>query len=65
MLSRNDTELLARIGPGTPMGNLMRHYWIPALYSWELEADGAPQRVRILGEDLIAWRNTDSSVGFI
>jgi len=63
MLSRNDTDLLARVGPGTPMGNLMREYWMPALYSWELEPDGAPERIRILGEDLIAWRNTDGSLG--
>ena len=36
MLSREDNELLCRVGPGTPMGNLMRQYWVPALLSSEL-----------------------------
>jgi phthalate 4,5-dioxygenase len=46
------------------MGELMRQYWLPALYSWELEPDGPPQRVRLLGEDLIAWRDSDGSAAF-
>jgi nitrite reductase/ring-hydroxylating ferredoxin subunit len=66
MLSREDNELLCRIGPGTPMGNLMRQYWVPAALSSELpEADGAPLRVRLLGESLIAFRTTSGSVGLI
>jgi phthalate 4,5-dioxygenase len=66
MLSREDNELLCRIGPGTPMGNLMRQYWVPAALSSELpEADGAPLRVRLLGEDLIAFRASSGSVGVI
>jgi phthalate 4,5-dioxygenase len=49
MLSRDDNELLCRVGPGTPMGNLMRQYWIPAALSSELpEPDGPPLRVRLL-----------------
>ncbi len=40
MLSREDTDLLCRIGPGTPMGALMRRYWMPVLYTWEIEPDG-------------------------
>ena len=52
MLRREDNERLTRVGPGTPMGKLMRRYWQPALLSWELaEKDGAPLRVRLLGED--------------
>ena len=44
MLTRDDNELLCRVGPGTPMGNLMRQYWLPAGLSSELpEADGAPK----------------------
>src|SRR5256712_4743561 len=66
MLSRDDNELLCRIGPGTPMGNLMRQYWVPAALSSELpEPDGAPLRVRLLGEDLIAFRVTSGAVGLI
>ena len=57
MLSREDNELLCRVGPGTPMGALMRQYWVPAALSSELpEPDGPPLRVRLLGENLIAFR---------
>lgn len=58
MLSREDNELLTRIGPDTPMGNVVRSYWIPALLSEELpEAGGAPKRVKLLGEQLVAFRD--------
>src|SRR6266511_1093229 len=63
MLSKEDNELLTRVGPGTPMGQLMREYWIPALLSSELAgADCSPLRVRLLGEDLIAFRDTSGRV---
>jgi nitrite reductase/ring-hydroxylating ferredoxin subunit len=66
MLSREDNELLTRIGQGTAMGNLMRQYWQPVLLSSELpEPDGAPLRVRALGEDLIAFRDSRSRVGLL
>ena len=66
MLSQEENELLTRVGPGTPMGELMRQYWLPFMLSYELpEADGNPQRVRLLGENLIAYRDTDSRVGLL
>ena len=65
MLSRADNELLCRVGPGTPMGDLMRQYWIPAFISSELEVDGWTRRVRLLGEDLIAYRDSLGRVGVI
>jgi len=65
MLSARDNELLTRVGPGTPMGSLMREYWLPALRSARLEADGKPERVRLLGENFVAFRATDGRVGFI
>ena len=66
MLSREDNELLCRVGRGTPMGNLIREYWIPALISAELpEPDGPPMRVRLLGENLIAFRVTSGKVGLV
>ena len=65
MLSQADNELLTRVGPGTPMGNLLRQYWQPVLYSEELEPDGNPERVRLLGEDLIAFRDTDGRPGLL
>jgi nitrite reductase/ring-hydroxylating ferredoxin subunit len=66
MLSREDNELLCKVGSGTPTGALLRQYWIPALMSSELpERDGAPVRVRLLGENLIAFRVTSGKIGLI
>lgn len=66
MLSKADNELVTRVGPGTPMGNLMRQYWVPAAASTELpEPDCPPVRVRLLSEDLIAFRTTSGAVGLI
>src|SRR5216684_1160726 len=66
MLSREDNELLCRVGPGTPMGSLMRQYWIPAFTSAELPGpDCPPLRVRLLGENLIGFRVTSGKVGLI
>ena len=59
-------ELLTRTGPGTPMGNLFRRYWLPALLAEELpEPDCPPVRVKILGERLIAFRDTQNRFGLI
>ena len=66
MLSAEDNELLTRTRPGTPMGTLMRRYWIPALFSEQIEKrDGPPVRVRLLGEDLVAFRDTDGRPGLL
>ena len=66
MLKQQDNELLTRTGPGTPMGNLFRRFWLPALLPSELpNADSDPIRFRILGEDLVAFRDTNGSVGFL
>ncbi|HUB96005.1 MAG TPA: Rieske 2Fe-2S domain-containing protein [Stellaceae bacterium] len=66
MLTREENERLTRVGAGTPMGETMRRYWLPALLSWELpEPDGAPVRLRLLGEDLVAFRATDGTVGIL
>ena len=54
---------LTQVGPGTPMGQLMREYWMPALKSSELERDGPPVRLMLLGEKLIAFRDSAGSVG--
>ena len=65
MLSAEDNELLCRVGPGTAMGELMRQYWLPAFVSSELEADGWPRRIRLLGEDLIVFRDSSGRAGVI
>jgi phthalate 4,5-dioxygenase len=65
MLSQEENELLTRVGPGTPMGNLLRRYWIPACLSDEVESDASPLRVRLLGEDLVAFRDTNGQIGLV
>jgi nitrite reductase/ring-hydroxylating ferredoxin subunit len=66
MLRAEENEYVTRTGPGTPMGNLMRQYWIPALLSSELPSpDCPPIRVLLLGEKLIAFRDSDGRVGLL
>ena len=66
MLSREDNETLTRTGRGTPMGELFRSYWIPVLLSEELpDSDGPQVRVRILGEDLLAFRDSKGRTGLV
>lgn len=63
MLSHEDNELLTRVGPGTPMGEFMREYWIPSMLSSELpHPDCPPVRVMLLGERLIAFRTSNNEV---
>ena len=60
MLTREENELLTRVGPGTPMGNLIREYWIPALPSNEFPGPDSPaKRMRLLGENLVMFRDSD------
>ena len=66
MLTQEENDLLCRVEGKAPMGQLMRRHWMPACLSEELpEADGAPVPVRLLGEDLVAFRNTEGKVGLI
>jgi phthalate 4,5-dioxygenase len=63
MLTRDENELLTRVGPETPMGAMLRQYWIPALMSDELAPGDPPKRVRLLGENLVAFRAADGRLG--
>ncbi|MDE3074200.1 MAG: Rieske 2Fe-2S domain-containing protein [Chloroflexota bacterium] len=66
MLSVEENELLTRVGPGTPMGQLFRRFWLPAATLEELPGpDCNPIRTRILGEDLVGFRDTNGNVGFV
>jgi 5,5'-dehydrodivanillate O-demethylase len=56
MLTREENEILTRVGPGTPAGNLLRRYWHPVLVAGELTEQAPTKRVRILGEDLVVYR---------
>ena len=63
MTSQSENELLTRVGPGTAMGSLMRQFWLPACLSSELIADGEPVRLMLLGEKLIAFRDSAGEIG--
>lgn len=66
MLSKENNELLTKIGPDTKMGNVLRQYWIPALLAKELpHPDCPPVRVKLLGEELIAFRDTNGKLALM
>ncbi len=65
MLTEEENRRLTLTGPQTPMGKLFREYWQPALLSRELEPRGAPRRIKILGEDFIAFRDGDGRAGVV
>src|SRR5438552_350 len=61
-----ETEYLCRVGPGTPMGELFRRFWVPVLMPEELPGpDCPPVRLRVLGEDLVAFRDSEGKPGII
>ncbi len=65
-VNKEMSETLTRVGPATRMGNLLRRYWVPALMSSEIaEPDGPQVRVQLLGEKLLAFRNTDGQASLI
>jgi phthalate 4,5-dioxygenase oxygenase subunit len=64
-MRQKDSDDLVRVGPGTTMGNMMRQYWLPAVKSSELKADGEPMRLLLLGEHLIAFRDSVGRVGIM
>lgn len=66
MLTMEENELLCRVEGDAPMGQMMRRYWLPACLSEEIpENDCDPVRVRLLGEDLVAFRDSDGRVGVV
>jgi phthalate 4,5-dioxygenase len=66
VLTHEENQRLTRIDGDAPMGVLMReHCWIPALLSTQLVTDGAPRRVRLVGNDYVAFRDTNGSIGFL
>ena len=66
MLSQRDTQLLCEVGPGTPMGELFRRFWLPVALSEEVpEPDCTPVAIRIIGEDLVALPRHGRAPGVI
>jgi phthalate 4,5-dioxygenase len=65
LLSQQQNEKMCRVGASTPMGNALRHYWIPVATSDELVADGDPVVADVVGERLVAFRNSKGQVGVV
>ncbi len=65
MMTQEENEILTRVGPGTPMGELLRRYWQPAALSEDLPPGGPPKPVRHLGEDLVLFRDDKGRVGLL
>ena len=66
MLRAEDNKFLTESGAGTGMGELLRRFWLPVLLSAELpEADGTPKKIVVMGEELLAFRDTRGVVGVI
>jgi 5,5'-dehydrodivanillate O-demethylase len=64
MLTQEQQDRLTRVGPGTPMGTLLRRYWMPVAASCELPP-GAARAVRLLGQDLVLFRSTGGELGLL
>jgi phenylpropionate dioxygenase-like ring-hydroxylating dioxygenase large terminal subunit len=65
MLSHADNEMLTRTGPGTPMGQFMRAHWFPFMLSEELVRDAPPKKIALLGEKLVAFRDSEGRAGLV
>ena len=65
MLSKEENELLTRVGPGTPAGEMLRRYWWPVGFSEHVKTKGSPTRVRLLGEDLVLFRDGNGRLGIL
>jgi phthalate 4,5-dioxygenase len=65
MLTKEENELLTQTGPETAAGNLMRRYWQPVALAWELPEDGAPIPIKLLGEDLVLYRDGKGQLGLL
>src|SRR5678816_2307473 len=66
MLTREENEMMCRVGPDTPMGEALRRYWVPILLSSQLPTpDGEPVKVEIFGERYVAFRDSSGKVGLL
>ena len=65
MLTKEDNELFSRVGPGTPAGELLRRYWYPIAFAADLTEDSPTKLVRLLGEELVLFRDKSDNVGLL
>jgi 5,5'-dehydrodivanillate O-demethylase len=65
MLSKEENEVLTRVGRDTPAGAMLRRYWWPIGFSEEVKEKGSPIRVRLLGEDFVLFRDGNRRLGLV
>ena len=65
MITQEENDLLTRVGPGTPAGEMLRRYWQPIALAEELTEGGPPKPVRFFGEDLVLFRGDKGKVGLL
>ncbi|MEE8518624.1 MAG: Rieske 2Fe-2S domain-containing protein, partial [Dehalococcoidia bacterium] len=65
MLSQEENDLLTRTGPGTPGGEMLRRYWQPVAMASEVEPGSAPHPVKIMGENLVLFRDDSARLGLL
>ena len=65
MLSKEENELLTRVGPGTPAGTMLRRYWWPVAFSETVKAKGAPVKVKLLAEEFALFRDGAGQLGLV
>lgn len=65
MLTKEENELLTRVAPGTPCGELLRRYWQPICFASQLTDDRPKRRVLLLGEDLVVFRSREGTYGLV
>ena len=65
MLTKEQNDLICRVAPGTPAGDWFRRYWIAAGFSADFKPGGQPREVRLLGEDLVMFRDPDGRMGLL
>ena len=63
MLSKEENELLTRVGRGTPAGEMLRRYWWPVAFAEEVKPKARPTKVRLLGEDFVLFRDGGGNLG--
>jgi len=66
VISSEENDLLCKVENDAPMGQVMRHYWMPACLTEEVsQPDGKPIQVRVLGENFVAFRDSNGDVGVV
>src|SRR5918992_998911 len=65
MLSKEENELMTRVGPGTPAGEMLRRYWWPVAFTEVVQPEARPIKVKLLGEEFVLFRDGSGKLGLL